>query len=350
MLIVLMVVKMNVNTVYTIVSSIFSYLHLYYIYCLCYSRWGAMDSPRVIIVLLNFNSAADTIECIESLEQATYPNFGMLIADNASTDDSAAVLRKRFPSIPLFVNAHNAGYTGGINFGIREARKENPDFVLVLNNDTVVEPGFLEPMVEAMEADPEAAACGGLIIAEHDRRTIWYAGGRLIPLRGLAVHLEKGKPAESYTETGVRETSFITGCLVLYRTSALDTIGPEDERFFMYLDDIELSARISRAGFKMLYVPEAVIYHKVLGEKENPMKLYYSVRNRLLLISEMNSGATRLIAKGYFLTVICLKLITWYFSKPEFVAAATAGLQDYFKGSFGKGRGLSLFYGGKQKK
>ena len=136
---------------------------------------------------------------------------------------------------------------------------------------------FLAPLVEAMEADPGAAIAGGTIYAHHDRTRVWYAGGRLVPWRGLAVHLHQGevRPVSALGEP--RPVSFVTGCMALHRVSLLPQIGEQDERFFLYLDDIELSARVVHRGYRLLYVPRSVIYHRVLGGRESRLKLYYSV-------------------------------------------------------------------------
>jgi GT2 family glycosyltransferase len=111
----------------------------------------------------------------------------------------------------------------------------------------------------------------------------------------------------------------------------------------MYLDDIELSARILWKGYDLLYVPKAIIYHKVLGEKESAFKVYYSARNRLLLIKTAFRGLSKFIAAGYFLAVIMGKLLVWRFTNSGFYKAASYGLKDFFAGRFYEGRGIVEF-------
>jgi len=308
-----------------------------------HGRQPSMSNARVCVILLNYNRGNDTTECIDSFFHCTYPHFHILVVDNASTDDSVAVLKRRIPGLEIVQTGQNLGYTGGINFGIRCARQTSPEYILILNNDTLVTPDFLHRLIEAMEQNPAAVAAGGTIYCEHERKKIWYGGGRLVPWRGLAVHEKRDKFVEPAALNGVREVSFITGCMILFRASMLDAIGGEDERFFMYLDDIELSARILARGHDLLYVPKAIIYHKVLGEKDNTFKLYYGVRNRLLLIKIAFRGVAKLIARVYFLFVITIKLLIWRFTNPPFFKAASYGLQDFFKGKFYAGRGVSEF-------
>lgn len=299
-----------------------------------------MNLPQVIITILNYNRAADTIECINSLRKITYSNYRIIIIDNYSTDNSVETLRSEFPDITIYCTDQNTGYTGGVNFGFYKAMELNPKYILVLNNDTIVDKDFLSELANALEQERTAAAAGGLIIAEHDRSTIWYAGGRMVPWRGLAVHDHKGKKLSDINQCGVKEVDFLTGCMILFRTEYLSKTGLEDEKYFLYLDDIEFSSRITRSGFKMLYVPSATIYHKVKGEKENPFKLYYSIRNRMLLISQMNSGYMRYLAYSYFMLSIIFKLALWFFSNRLFFHAAKDGLADYFRRNFYSGSGM----------
>lgn len=301
-----------------------------------------MAQPLTVIIMLNYNGAKDTVECIESLKRIDYTNYRILIVDNSSTDDSVAVFREKFPELDLYVTERNLGYTGGINRGFREAAKFNPAYMLVLNNDTIVEPDFLTELVNAMEGNRDAAGAGGLILAEHDRKTIWFGNGKMIKWRGLAIHIDKGLPFGQRSVKELVETDFLTGCMILFRTEHLARTGFEDEDFFMYLDDIEFSARIRSHGFKLLYQPKAVIYHKVMGEKESPLKLYYSVRNRFLLNNKMNKGVIRLVTALYFASVIAMKIIVWSFINKAFSRVARAALSDYFSHELGAGRGTML--------
>ena len=296
--------------------------------------------PTVTAVILNFDLTDDTVACVRSLQEATYDRLRILVVDNASPDGAEDRLRRELPGVEVRGTGRNLGYTGGINAGFRFALERQTDYLLALNPDTEVDPGFLEPLVDAMEADPGAAIAGGTIYAHHDPARVWYAGGRLVPWRGLAVHLHKGEILEAAALGEPRPVSFVTGCLALHRASLLPRIGGQDERFFLYLDDIELSARVLRRGYRLLYVPRSVVRHRVLGERESRLKLYYSVRNRLLLIDTAFEGPARHVARLYFLAAIVAKLMTWSLTRRPFFEAARAGLVDYRRGVFHEGRGL----------
>ena len=296
--------------------------------------------PTVTAVILNFDMTDDTVACVRSLQKATYAPLRILVVDNASPGGAEERLRRELPGVEVRGAGRNLGYAGGINAGFRFALEQPAEYLLALNPDTEVEPGFLEPLVAAMEADPAAAIAGGTIYAHHDRTRAWYAGGRLVPWRGLAVHLRKGEVLEPATLGDPRPVTFVTGCLALHRVSLLPCVGPQDERFFLYLDDVELSARALRRGCRLLYVPRSVVYHKVLGERDSRLKLYYSVRNRLLLVETAFRGPARHVARLYFLAAIAAKLAAWSVLRPAFFEAARAGLADYRRGLFHEGRGL----------
>jgi GT2 family glycosyltransferase len=299
--------------------------------------------PSVLIGIINHNRADELIECVKSIQQCTYRNVAILILDSGSTDDSVKRIGATFPDIVVMHNEKNLGPAGARNIIFGVARKKRPDYLLFLDNDTVVEKGFLEPLVRAMEEEKNAATVGGTILEYENREKIWFGGGKLVPLRGLAVHENKGNEFDRNNPGPARKVSFLTSCLIMFRGTLLDRIGWQDERFFPRFEDIDHAARMKRMGYMQLYVPESVIYHKVAGEKESTFKLYFSVRNRLLLAREGFGGFAGAFASSYFLAVIAVKLLVWKVLRPDFYSAAQAGLVDYFRGNLGEGRGATLF-------
>jgi GT2 family glycosyltransferase len=265
------------------------------------------------------------------------------MVDNFSQDGSEDKLRELFPEIEITQTEKNLGYTGGVNIGIQQGMKRNAEFILLLNEDTLATPDFLERLVKAMEENPNAAAACGTIYYHPEISRLWYAGGKLIPWRGLAIHYTSLPSLKNGLQSSYQKVSFVTGCMTLIRCSLLDKIGLKDERFFMSLEDIEYSARIINLGYELLYVPEAVIYHRIPVNYESMFNLYYSVRNRLLLIDTAFPSIMKHIAKVYFLLVIFGKLIFWKFIKPQKFKAARSGLKDYFSKCFNEGRGVAEF-------
>lgn len=302
------------------------------------------QEPLVWILILNFNKWQDTIDCIDSLKGIEYHNYRILVIENGSTNDSFDILSEKLKGVEIVRIKKNAGYTGGINFGLEILLKRQSDYILLLNNDTLVEKDFLSILVNEIEKNKNAAAACSTILTEHNRKEIWYASGKIIKWRGLAVHVDKGKEFNSNFYQPAIRTEFITGCLMLLKTKYLSDIGLENDKIFLYLDDIEYSIRIRKKGYELLYVPKSIIYHKVLGEKENTYKLYYSVRNRLLLISIAFEGLSKLIAYLYYIIVILYKLSLWRLTNKAFYKAAKMGLTDYLKKNFYKGNGDMFTY------
>lgn len=304
---------------------------------------ASLHAPSVIVGIINHNRPVELIECVRSILNCTYPNKEIVLFDNGSTDDSVQRFRVEFPFLTILESVKNLGAAGARNKVMAWTRARNPSYLLMIDNDTVVEKEFLQPLVEAMENDPgSAVACGTIL--EYDRRdTIWFGGGRLVPIRGLALHERVGEKLDRERFEAPRRVSYITVCMTLYRCSLLDKIGWQDERYFVYLEDIEFAVRLHKQGYGQLYVPESIIYHKVQGERDSVFKLYYSVRNRLLLIRDSFGGLAGAFASVYYLTVIIAKLLVWKIIRPDFFIAARAGLVDYFRGNLGEGRGTTLF-------
>jgi GT2 family glycosyltransferase len=300
-----------------------------------------MTNPAVCIIILNYNDSDDTLECLQSLQECTYQPLHVLVVDNGSSDNSPEKIQKNYPEVEVLKAPKNLGFTGGVNFGIKHIFDRPVDYILLLNNDTYVEKDFLLPLVEAMEADPGVAAACGTIYAYHDKDIIWYAGGHMMPWRGLAVQDHKGERISKNDLGPPQSVTFVTGCMTMLRRSILKSDKVEDERLFLYYDDIELSARLLKEGYKLLYVPKSIIYHKVANEKESAWKLYFSTRNRLLLIKAAFPGMAGVIARFWFLSAITLKLVIWAFKKRHFFSAALLGLRDYFASNFYEGRGTA---------
>jgi GT2 family glycosyltransferase len=299
--------------------------------------------PRVIAVILNYRRSSETIDCVNSLLQSGYSNLEVLIVDNFSGDGSEEKFRERYPAMKIIQTGRNLGFTGGVNAGLSEALKAGATYILLLNEDTLVSANFLDPLVSALEEIQRAAAAGGTIYHHPDTSRVWFAGGQLVPWRGLAVHHVSRPPHFNGTTQAWRKVTFLTGCMTLIRVSHLHAIGLRDERFFMSLEDIEYSARILNKGYEQLYAPASVIYHRIPVTYESAFNLYYSVRNRLLLIDTAFGPVQKLIARWYFLVVILGKLAVWKFARPEYYKSAKFGLQDYFSQQFYEGRGVAEF-------
>jgi GT2 family glycosyltransferase len=221
-----------------------------------------MNHPLVYIIVLSWNGKSDTLECLDSLCQVEYQNFRILVVDNASADGTCDAIKQRFPNVELIVNQANIRFAGGNNIGIRYAVERGADFVLLLNNDTIVDKHFLALLTDAAGTDPRVGMVGPKIYYHSDKQRLWYAGGKINWWKGLVSHIGiREIDHGQYDEQ--KETDYITGCCVLVRRSVIESIGMLDEKYFIYGEDADWSVRASRKGFKLLFVPSSKIWHKV---------------------------------------------------------------------------------------
>lgn len=291
-----------------------------------------MYLSKYLIILVNYNNWSDTVECVHSLLKEGINPSDICIIENSSTDNSYFELTSRLKDIQITKTKNNLGFSGANNLGIKSAMEKKAEYIILLNNDTIVGSNSIQELIREMDSHPEAGMGTGQIRYFPESEIIWYGGGKLIGWRGLAVHLRKGKKANSNNlKPGF--VTFISGCYLCIRAKAIENLGFLNEKFFLYLEDIEYSARAYNRGIKQLYVPGSIIFHKCRGDRElKANTLYYSVRNRELLI---DLSFPR-IAKVYFFLVIRMKLLIWYFINKKAYKFAKSGLMDYQHERFGQ--------------
>lgn len=255
--------------------------------------------PHVVIIILNWNGISDTLSLLENLISVQYDHFSVLVVDNASADDSRSRLeqfikqqatRKSY-AISLLSLEQNYGFAEGNNRGVEQAMQAKPDYLLFLNNDTIVAPDFLDVLVTTAETDPKVAAVAPTIFyatqSGEKSKKVWYAGGWLNFFAGGGHHrtvlpdLTKGQR--------LRPTDFLTGCCLLLKTKALKSVNVAfDPLFFAYGEDVDLSLRLVEAGYTLGYVPESTIWHKLAASSGGPKSSnfwYYNVRNNFLVMA-----------------------------------------------------------------
>ena len=239
------------------------------------------DEPLVYVIVLNWNGKEETLECLESLQRVDYGNFRVLVVDNASTDGSVEVVGERYPEVEIIENSENLRYSGGNNVGIAQAMAHDADYVLLLNNDTVVDPSFLGRLVSAAAGDEKRGIIGAKIRYYGDRDLIWYAGGRVDFARGGISHRGIRYRDNGEFDKGCA-TDYVTGCCMLIARPVIEEIGGLDEGYYIYTEDADYCHRAGEAGFICYYEPSARIWHKVSsssGGGLTPFKVYHRVRS-----------------------------------------------------------------------
>lgn len=282
---------------------------------------------KYLIVLLNYNNWQDTIECVNSLNKSGVGSSNILIIENFSTDNSKNKLREEIPDVKVIYSGKNLGFTGGNNVGIKYAFENNFDYAVVLNNDTIVESNAIQTLTNQMDLNHDFTLGTGRIYYYPEKDKIWYDGGRVIKWRAAEQHFNfRKKVGETKLNDDLREIDFISGCYMCIRLKELPRLGYMDEKFFIYLDDLEYSSRATKNQMKMLYVPSSVIYHKARGEgKHTPKLIYYSIRNRRLVIN-LHFG---IFTKMYFEMVLIIKRIMWFVKNRKYFYILNQAIKDY---------------------
>lgn len=237
--------------------------------------------PLIYIILVNYNGYKDTIECVYSLKKINYSNYKIIIVDNASSDNSVEILKKKLNNCKIIESKKNLGFAGGNNLGIKYALDNQADYVLLLNNDTLVEYDFLDNLVKCAKSDKNIGIVGGKIYYYYNPRLIWYAGGKLNSYTGRTKHIGVDEIDNGQYDV-IAKTQYVTGCMMLVSRRAIELAGLMDEKYFLYYEETDWNIKIRSKGFKIVYTPYAKIYHKVSSSTKqiNNMVGYYYDRNR----------------------------------------------------------------------
>jgi GT2 family glycosyltransferase len=296
-------------------------------------------SARVTAVVLGWNGREDTLTCLRSLGQATYPALSTVVVDNASTDGGPEAVAAEFPGVHLVRLAENRGFAGGVNAGVAVALEDGAEHVLLLNNDATVAAGFLEPLVDAASRPQVAAACAQILHA--DGRTIWYAGAPYDARRGYqGRHTGYGRTPLPPTVPPYTTDRACGGAMLVPR-SALEQVGNLDESLFAYAEDVDWSMRARAAGLTILVVPASVVLHHVSrssGGVSSPASLYYSLRNGLV-VAERWAALGRLGTWRRRTEAVAAISVQALRSRSRIrgLRAVAAGLRDARRGRLGAG-------------
>jgi GT2 family glycosyltransferase/2-polyprenyl-3-methyl-5-hydroxy-6-metoxy-1,4-benzoquinol methylase len=326
------------------------------------------DSPSVSIVIVNWNNKDNTLECLRSAKQIDYENYEVVVVDNGSTDDSVAAIRRSFPDVTVIETKKNLGYAGGNNVGLRHVLKTGSKWVLLLNNDTVVDPMVLKRFVQAGELIPDAGVLGAKVYFYSDPNRIWHAGGICCDDSGEFRALGTG-----WLDTGqdfniIREVDCVYGCAFFLRSDSVRRVGLFEEKFFLTHADVDWCRRAKRSGLECIFVPDAHVWHKVSaspGGEQSPVHHYFTMRSRLvwakknlgpvhrwhlwariagelsheyfdsLYLMRWSKSSDYAHSKQlYWLTRHWLNELREKYCRPEF-RAKVYGLRDYLLGRFG---------------
>lgn len=316
-----------------------------------------MNYPKVSIIVLNWNGLDDTIECLESLKKIAYPNYEVIVVDNGSKGNDAQVLKEKFSDyIHLIQNEKNYGCTGGNNIGIRYALdKGSPDYILILNNDMVVAPDFLTQMIEVADGDTSIGIVGPKVYYYDFPDIIHSAGMKTNAWLGYFgsigyKHLDAGQYDTQ------QEVDSISGCCLLVKKEIIHQVGMFDESYFCYWDEVDYCFRAKSAGFRIIYVPQAIAWHKKVlkkkiwgklpyEEKASALAYYFWARNNFRFVRKHGTKGQYYTFLVYFfgchllfVTGVCLlyhrdvrQLVAFYRGVRDGLFNSEAGAKAYVK-------------------
>lgn len=244
--------------------------------------------PLWSAVVLNWNGREDTLKCLASLQAVERLEHRVIAVDNGSVDGSVQAIRAAFPDVELIEAGANLGYAGGNNLGIRHALQQGSDWVVLVNNDATVEPDLIDGFEQALRFRPDAGILAGKVYFQDRPTTIWFAGQRVSLLLGYSGKARGYGQQDGPGFEQVVDVGRAVGALMAISRPALQRVGPFDEDLFAYVEDVELALRVKRAGYAVVFAPQAHAWHAVSastgGESRSTHTLYYGTRNTIAVV------------------------------------------------------------------
>jgi GT2 family glycosyltransferase len=254
---------------------------------------------------------------LKSLYASGYPNLEVIVVDNASPSDNPDIIKERYPQIVFIKNPVNGGFANGNNIGIRQAKGQ---YLFMINNDTEVPAGTIERLVEVLAADPQTGLVCPKIKYFDDRDIIQYAGQTKMSTFGMRSFIIGYGEKDTGQYEKSKETYYVHGSAMMTTKEVISKVGMLPEAYFLYYEELDWCDHIRKAGYKLMYVHNAVMYHKesLSTGKNSPLKTYYLKRNRMIFLRRNRSGITRFIAMMYLLLIAYPKNMIMPFLKGDF--------------------------------
>ena len=270
------------------------------------------------IITINYNGLKDTCELIESLPLGL-PSMEVIVVDNASKEDEASILEKRYPNIKVIRSNKNLGFAGGNNLGIKAARGK---YLFFINNDTLLslQPSAIDHLIHRLESDEKIGMVCPKIRFAWGNNPIQFAG--YTPLSRFTMRNRSigfGETDKGQYDTP-NSTPYAHGAAMMVKREALEKVGIMPECYFLYYEELDWSMMFTRAGYTIWYEPACTIYHKesqATGQN-SPLKVYYLTRNRLLFVKRNKKGYAKYITYAYLICMVAPRDIIKYTLKGEF--------------------------------
>jgi len=279
-------------------------------------------SPKLAIVLINYLQDDLTLDCIKSIKNSNYDNTEIILINQISTKDSENKFKSEFPELTFISTERNIGFASACNLGIRKALEGKAEIICLLNNDTIVLPDTFLNLMRGFSLSGDVGIVGPKIMYYDKKDKVWFGGGKLLLNKGAkTVHLDMNQ-LESESNNNIKEVDFITGCALMFKREVLEKVGLLDERYFAYFEEVDFCYRVKKAGYKILYIPQSRLYHKVSSTTKkyfSGLINYYKFRNRLYFLKKH-------LPLGRFL--ILLPIVIYYSIKEIFISIIKGRFKD----------------------
>ena len=315
--------------------------------------------PSVAVVILNWNGKNFLQQFLPSVLASTYSNLRVILADNASTDDSVQFVQRNFHTVEILTSEENYGFAKGYNFFLQQVKA---DYYILLNSDVEVTAGWIEPVIELMEADKTIAACQPKLLAWHHKDTFEYAGASGGWIDALGYPFSRGRVFDILEKdhgqyNDAAQIFWASGAALFIKAELFHAMKGFDEFFFAHQEEIDLCWRLQRSGYKIYVCPQSVVYHVGGGTLPtgSTQKVYLNFRNNLVMITK-NMSLAELCWKlplrialdavsafkellsgnaGYWLAVLKahFAFIGWLFKPKQTTVSSYPVLKTMFKGS-----------------
>jgi len=249
--------------------------------------------PLVSIIIVNWNAKKYLKSCIDSLLAQTYQNYEIIVVDNASTDDSVKFLEKEFSSVKIIKNKKNVGFAEGNNIGIKNS---NGDIIALFNPDALADKEWLSILVSKLQSSEKIAAVAGKIFYlgdEHGKNAVFCTWPKIDPYSAA--------PSNFHNNEQESKVDYLTGAAMLVKKEAIQRVGLLDPGFFLYFEETDWCARMIRAGYDLVYVSNAIVWHKVSASiNDSGKKIYYMERARIRFATKNFDFSYLLVFYFYF--------------------------------------------------
>lgn len=294
-----------------------------------------MYDIKVAVILVNYNTIEHTMECIESIFKSKFEgSLEVIVVDNASNDQCKSIIQHSYLEDKVFVieNSKNYGFAKANNIGIKQAIVNKCTHILVLNNDTVIDENAIQRLYEGYKNHCNIGLATGKILNYYNRNVIWYAGGKLSAIKGDAkVFGFNKKDSIEYSREIICD--FASGCCMFGDIELFKNIN-FPEQYFLYYEDVDFCQMLLKNNRKIIFCPEAIIYHKesVSTKKKSYSYSYYFTRNRFMYIASNYHGHNKLLPMIYTMVWLVKKIV---FKELE-CKGVISGMKDYRRGAVGE--------------